>query len=250
VYYGDSTLADQLGYSPLGWVAVVVLALASVSLTVAFGPRLVAAFEPYEGEPVRRKVPSRLTLGIGTALAAAAIIVDLGCAGIGMLPAYLYLTVVGVVLAAVDLRVHRLPDAIVLPSYPILAALLAVAAVVDHFDWGDWDGERALSAGTGAAFLLVVFGLVHLVPRSGLGLGDVKLAGLLGAALGWPAPGVLVVVVPMGLLLSILSAGVWALFLLVTRRARRTDPIAYGPHLLLGSFLALLVYPGPILYLY
>nr|MDT0665625.1 IucA/IucC family C-terminal-domain containing protein [Micromonospora sp. DSM 115978] len=47
------------------------------------------------------------------------------------LPAYTYLALVGIVLAAVDARVHRLPDVVVLPSYPVLAALFGVAALVD-----------------------------------------------------------------------------------------------------------------------
>lgn len=219
-------------------VVTVILVVGAVVATVAFGPSLVAAFPPFEGDLVRRRVPSRLTFGLGSAVAVVAVTVAVTSAGtLGWLPAYLYLTVVGVLLAAVDARVHRLPDAIVLPSYPILAALLGVATVVDRIDYGGWwEATRAIESLVGAAVLLVFFGLLHLIPGSGLGLGDVKLVGLLGAALGW----VSLSLVPLGLVLGILSAGLWAAFLLATRRARRTDPIPYGPHLLLGAFLALL----------
>src|SRR4051794_25823451 len=44
-------------------------------------------------------------------------------------PALLYFTALGVALALIDLDVHRLPNALVLPSYPALAALLTLAAV-------------------------------------------------------------------------------------------------------------------------
>ncbi|MBL7491315.1 prepilin peptidase [Frankia sp. AgB1.9] len=220
------------------------LAAAAVALTAVYGPRLVGAFEPYAGEPVRRKVPSRLTLGIMETAAVAGVTVAVTSWGdIRLLPAYLYLSVIGVVLAAVDLRVHRLPDAIVLPSYLILAALFALAAVADRITYGYWGcplgrtSHLALRAAVGAAIPLIFFGLLHLMPRSGLGLGDVKVAGLLGAALGW----VNLVLVPVGLMIGVLTAGLWAAILLVTRRARRTDPIPYGPHLLLGAFLALLI---------
>jgi len=230
-------------FSLVGLAVTFILALGAVVAAVAFGPSLVEAFAPFEGEAIRRRVPSRLTFGIGSAVAVAGVtIAVLGAGSVGWLPAYLYLTIVGVLLAAVDARVHRLPDAIVLPSYPILAALLGVAAVIDRINYGHWaDGQwkasaRASEALVGAAVLLIFFGLLHLIPRSGLGLGDVKLVGLLGAALGW----VSLSLVPLGLVLGILSAGLWAAFLLATGRANRSDPIPYGPHLLLGAFLALL----------
>ena len=46
-----------------------------------------------------------------------------------VLPAFAYLAAVGVTLSLVDLRSHRLPDALTLPSYPISACLLGAAAV-------------------------------------------------------------------------------------------------------------------------
>src|SRR5690606_6183945 len=70
------------------------------------------------------------------------------------LPAFLYLAAVAVALAVIDLDVHRLPDAIVLPSYGVAAALLALAAA----GTGQWDS--LLRAGLGmlamAAFYFVL----------------------------------------------------------------------------------------------
>jgi leader peptidase (prepilin peptidase)/N-methyltransferase len=197
-------------------------------------PRLVGAFAPFDGEPVRRAVPVRWVFTGATSGAVALITAVMwDCA---WLPAYLYLTVVGIVLAVVDLRVHRLPDAIVLPSYPVLAALFAESCLVT----GDarWDSHRSLAAAVAAAVLFVLFGLLYRIRRSGLGLGDVKLVGLIGGALGWLGSLSLALA---GLFLGLLSAGLYATFLLATRRARRTDPIAYGPHLLLGAYLAILL---------
>jgi leader peptidase (prepilin peptidase)/N-methyltransferase len=239
-------LFEALRSGPWGYVVPGLLAAAAVAAAVAVGPRLAGAFKPYEGEPVRRAVPSRLAFGVVTGCAAGAVAWALRRAGAVELPAYLYLTVVGVVLAAVDLRVHRLPDAIVLPSYPILAALFGATAIVDRLAWGYWGdgtwdvGARALGAVVGAVVPLALFGLLHVIPGSGLGLGDVKLAGLLGAALGWTADGYRVV---LGIVLGVLVAGLWAVSLLVTRRVRRSDAIPYGPHLLLGALLALLISP-------
>ena len=52
-----------------------------------------------------------------------------------LLPAYLYLGAIGAALTLIDLDVHRLPDLIVLPSYPIAFVLLLVPTVVSG-DWG------------------------------------------------------------------------------------------------------------------
>ena len=94
-----------------------------------------------------------------------------------LLPAWLYFTAIAVALATIDLASQRLPNAIVLPSYPVLAVLLAGAAV--------WQRDypaivRSLVGG------LILFGGYFAIAVSyprGMGLGDVKLAGLIGAML-------------------------------------------------------------------
>jgi leader peptidase (prepilin peptidase)/N-methyltransferase len=89
-----------------------------------------------------------------------------------------------VVLTATDLRHRLLPDAVVLPAYPVAAALLAVAAIA-----GPGPGA-AVRAAAAAGLLLVVHAAVHLAAPGQLGAGDVKLAGLVGGTLGavsWPA---------------------------------------------------------------
>jgi len=241
-WWGDEGgLSGVLYGSCWGVVVAAVLATAAVVAAAVFGPALVGRFEPYEGEAARGRVPARLTIAAVTAVAVILVSQALRCSDLPALPAYLYLTDVGVVLAFVDARVHRLPDAIVLPSYPVLAALLALGAVLDRLAWGYWGngdwttGGQLVGAAVGAAVSLLCFGPLYLLPRSGLGLGDVKLAGLLGLALGWTGE---IYRVLLAVILGIFSAGLWALFLLATRRARRTDAIAYGPHLLLGALLA------------
>ncbi|WP_052710676.1 A24 family peptidase [Pseudofrankia sp. DC12] len=239
----DGWLSSVLYGSWWGLAIAAVLAMAAVVAAVGFGPALIGAFEPYDGETVRRRVPARLTIAVVTTVAVVVVSQALRCSDLPALPAFLYLTDAGVVLAFIDARVHRLPDAIVLPSYPVFAALLVLGDVVDRAAWGFWGngdwtiGAQLAGAAVGAAISLLFFGLLHLVPRSGLGLGDVKLAGLLGVALGWTDDFSRVL---LAVILGIFSAGLWALFLLATRRARRTDAIPYGPHLLLGALLALL----------
>ena len=146
------------------------------------------------------------------------------------LPAYLYLGAVGVALALIDIDVKRLPNAIVLPSYVVSGVLLGAAAVVD----GDWDALLRSVLG-GAALYAFYFALALAYP-AGMGFGDVKLAGILGAYLGWLGWGEVVV----GAFLGFLLGGVVGLLLILVRRAGRKSSIPFGPYMLLGALLAIL----------
>jgi leader peptidase (prepilin peptidase)/N-methyltransferase len=139
--------------------------------------------------------------------------------------------IAGVRLSVIDWRTHRLPDRIVLPSYPAAALLLGSAAGVS----GEW--HRILGMLGGAAALLVGFAVLHLVNRRGLGLGDVKLAGVLGLYLGfvgWP-------LVWWGPFLAVLLGGGWSIALVLLKRATLTSHVAFGPFLIIGTGLALAV---------
>jgi leader peptidase (prepilin peptidase)/N-methyltransferase len=146
------------------------------------------------------------------------------------LPAFIYLAAIGVALALIDIDVHRLPNAIVLPSYAVVALLLLAPAVVD----GRWDDlVRALLGGVVlfAGYFLLVF--IH---PAGMGFGDVKLAGVLGAYLGWVGWGALAV----GAFLGFLLGGLYGAMLLVLRRAGRKSAIPFGPFMLLGALIGVL----------
>ncbi|MFJ4107676.1 prepilin peptidase [Oerskovia enterophila] len=145
------------------------------------------------------------------------------------LPATAFLAALGSALAVIDVRTHRLPNALVLPAYPVLAVLLGAASLL-----GPDDGSpvRALAGG------LVLYGayfLLALAP-SGLGFGDVKLAGLLGAYLAWFGWSELVV----GASAAFLLGGLAAVVLLATRRAGRRTLIPFGPFMLTGAALGAL----------
>ena len=139
---------------------------------------------------------------------------------------------IGAALTFIDLDVHRLPDLIVLPSYPIAFVLLLVPTVVT----GDWSALlRAVLASLAlyAGYLV----LALLSPGGGgLGFGDVKLAGLLGLLLGWLAWGPAIVSV----FAAFVIGGVIALILLLTRRTSRSSSIAFGPSMILGAWVALM----------
>lgn len=143
------------------------------------------------------------------------------------LVAFLYLAAITISLALIDLDVHRLPDAIVLPAYPVLAVLLGSSSLLA----GDVAalGRAAIGGVALAAFYL----LLAFVKPGAMGLGDVKLAGVLGLALAWLGWPQLVV----GAFAAFLTGGVFALILLATGRASRASGIPFGPWMLLGAWI-------------
>lgn len=146
-----------------------------------------------------------------------------------VLLAPLSLALAGLVLAAVDADVHRLPNAITLPLLPVQAVLLTLASAAA----GEWEalqraGLAALLVGGGT--LVVAF---VLFGRS-IGMGDAKLMLSIAPTLGWLGWTHLVVGVWVGFVIG----GLVALSLLLARRADRGTHLAFGPYLVAGAVLA------------
>ncbi len=147
-----------------------------------------------------------------------------------VLPAYLYLAAVGLALAVIDLDCKRLPDKLTLPSYPVAAVLLGVAALAGS-DSGD--PLRALIGG--AVMYAIYFGLCFAYP-AGMGFGDVKLAGVLGAYTAWIGWGAWAV----GLFLGFFLGGIFGILLILVRKGGRKTAVPFGPFMLLGVLVAIL----------
>lgn len=138
------------------------------------------------------------------------------------------LAILGVAVSAVDLRHHRIPDALTYPAAILAAALLSVL----HLTLALGDLGRALLAAVafGCGFaLLALLG-------DGMGWGDVKLVVTLAAVTGfhsWSAA-------LLGLVISFVLAAVLAVAGIALRRMTRKSRIAFGPALAGGFWLALL----------
>ncbi len=146
------------------------------------------------------------------------------------LPAFLYLTALGVALALIDLDTKRLPNALTLPAYPIVAALLVLPAAVDG-QWGDYG--RAM---VGALALFGLYLIMALVYPAGMGMGDVKLSGVLGMALAWLGWAQWIV----GSFLAFLLGAIVGVGLMLFRGAGRRTAIPFGPYMLVGALLGIL----------
>lgn len=145
----------------------------------------------------------------------------------------LYLSVVSVALVVIDLDVRRLPDALVLPAIPVLAVAVAAHA----WDLGEWWVlARALLGGVALAGFYFIMWFAY--PK-GLGFGDVKVAVLLGVALGavgWDA-------LAVGAFLGPIVGGVAGIAAIARHRSVKGVKIAYGPWLISGAWVGILAGP-------
>lgn len=147
-----------------------------------------------------------------------------------VLVAYLYLAAISVALALIDLDVRKLPNVIVLPSYIVGIVLFTAAAFLS----GDF-GSLA-RAGIAMAALGILYFLMVLVYPGGMGMGDVKLAGVLGLYLGWAGWGALFV----GAFAAFILGGIFGIVLMATGRATRKTGIPFGPWMLVGASVGIL----------
>lgn len=155
------------------------------------------------------------------------------------LAAYLYLAAVGVALTMIDIDLQRLPDILTLPSYPIGLALLGIAA------WHDRDAHDFVRALLGMAALFGFYGLVWFIYPAGMGLGDVKLAGVVGMYLAWLGWGQLVV----GAFGAFAVGATVSVGIIAFKEAGRKTRIPFGPFMLVGILIG--IYAGhPIAHAY
>ncbi len=146
------------------------------------------------------------------------------------LAAYLYLAAAGVALTMIDIDVKRLPNKIVLPSYAVVAILLTIAAI----GAGDWWSLGRAAVGAAAMFAFY-FALAFANP-AGMGFGDVKLAGVLGALMGFLSWWALIIATFGAFLLG----AIVGIALIVTRKGGRKTAIPFGPFMITAALTTVL----------
>jgi len=204
-------------------------------------PRVIAALpEPADPEDARDKLSYRQLADVSGLPAALAVAGAATCALLAWvigwsaaLPLWLYVGVIGVVLAYIDWRTRLLPTRLIAPSYAIVAVLAVLASTLSD-DWGSL--LRAAAGWLVAGGLFLVLWLVY--PK-GMGYGDVRLSGVLGIALGWLGWPELIVGVYSGFVLGALGGGLLSLLRVVDRKR-----YPFGPFMLAGAVLGVLVGPA------
>lgn len=170
--------------------------------------------------------------GVASAVVLFALAV-VGHAGSWIVALLVPFALVGVALAAIDIRWRVIPNRIVVPA---VIAAVALAAITG---FADGDPGRVLGALAGAVALFIVYLVPALIAPASMGFGDVKLAALVGAVLGslglqaWIA----------GALAGFIIGALVGLVALATGRATLRSRVPFAPAMLAGSWVAIVLAP-------
>ena len=185
------------------------------------------------------KIPARLMwVELGTGLLFGYLYWHFGLS-IELLLAVVYSSVF-IVLTMIDLDRQLILNVIV---YPTAVIALGVSFLVPPSQLLSGSGKVTFlpsflpqagiaQAAIGAGIGLVVFTLIIILSRGGMGWGDAKMAGLIGAITGY--------LIPLAILLAVVIGGLLAVVLLVFKLKKRKEGIPFGPFLAIGALITML----------
>jgi leader peptidase (prepilin peptidase) / N-methyltransferase len=205
----------------------VTLAVAAVFAVIGAAAERLASVWPPDEASRRPPGPRTVVLAALSGASGAAI------AAISTLPwwataMYLVLLALMVLLAATDLEQRRLP-------HIVLDPLIVLALLFVPFNPAVAPIDAILGATAAVAFL----GALALVIRGGLAVGDLYLVAPIGLMLGWPA------IFTALFAAAFLAAGT-SLVLLASRRVGMRSYIPFGPFLVAGAVIALVLGNGAL----
>jgi len=190
---------------------------------------LITKLLPRLGEAPR--LQARITTAALTGLACVAFALHFGITS--TLPAFLFLAVLGVQLARIDVALHLLPNPLVLM---LLAGGLLLLLVPEIFSR---QFDDLLRAALGALILFAGYLILGLISPGGIGMGDVKLAAPVGLYLGYLGWTHLL----YGVLIGFVLNGVVTMIVLSRKGRNRATEVPHGPSML-GAVAAVTFFIG------
>ena len=172
--------------------------------------------------------PIRITTAMLTALLCAAFSLRFGMSF--ALPAFIFLGVLGIQLARIDISLHLLPNPLVLA---LLLGGLVLFLMPGLFDQ---QADNLLRAVLGAVILFLGYLILGLISPRGIGMGDVKLAAPVGLYLGYLGWSQLL----YGGLLGFVLNGLTTVVILGQKSRNRATEVAHGPSMLGATVAAAL----------
>lgn len=143
--------------------------------------------------------------------------------------AFLVLAGISIALSAIDIELRRLPNPIVLFGLVAGVVLLVPAILLAG------EPELLVSAAVGAVGSFLFYLLLALVGPGGMGMGDVKLAGVLGlylGALGWAQ-------LAVGVMAAFAVGAIAGAITLIIRRSVKDRTLPFGPWMFVGAWIGI-----------
>jgi leader peptidase (prepilin peptidase)/N-methyltransferase len=126
-----------------------------------------------------------------------------------------------IVLFAIDLEHHLLPNIITLPG-------IAIGFILSFITPPGWQSSLIGIAAGGGVLYLIAEGYYRVRKEDGLGMGDVKMLAMIGAFLGWP-------LMLLSLMIASLAGTIIGLALILTGRGTLKYALPFGTFLAIGA---------------
>ena len=133
-------------------------------------------------------------------------------------------TVGSIQMAVIDIKQFRIPNKNLLITTFLVALTMTLVSIID----GRF--TALLLAILGSIMSLLLFLFVHAINPKGLGMGDVKFAGLLGLTMSWLAFPVAL----RGFVFAFAATTIFAFFAMIFKRVRKNTLIPFAPFMVLG----------------
>lgn len=131
-----------------------------------------------------------------------------------------------------DFRSKRLPNRIIYPTTLATLGVVSIYAIQQR----SFSIFTQLVSRAGIAFLIAL--ILYFIARGGFGAGDVKLVFLAVLTLGIFTPAHILAAA----IFACLGVALYSLALLVTKQASTKSTVAFGPFIILGSWLSILLF--------
>lgn len=139
--------------------------------------------------------------------------------------AYMILCTLLIIISFIDLRERIIPDVLSLPFIAfgfILSFFIRIITPVDSL--------LGILAGGGSLLIIAIVGS-KLFKKEAMGGGDIKLAAMIGAFLGWK-------LTLLALFLGFFLGSIIGVIVLVTSK-NKSDVLPFGPFIALGAFISI-----------
>ncbi len=139
-----------------------------------------------------------------------------------------------IIIFVIDLEQGLILNKVIYPTMVValLLALLPQSWLTQEIWLTQTIKPRIASAALGGGIGFVIFLLIALVSRGGMGWGDVKLAALIGLATGFP-------LVFLAVIMGAILGGIVAVALMIAKKRKRREAIPFGPFLALAAMVTL-----------
>lgn len=204
----------------IAWVIVIGAALLGAALSPLAEALIAKHLLRLDGVPA---LPIRMTTAAVTCAACLAFAMRFGITA--ELPAFIFLAVLGVQLARIDVALHLLPNPLVLTLLAGGGLLLLIPGLLNN------PAHNLLRALLGAVILFASYLVLGLISPGAIGMGDVKLAAPIGLYLGYLGWAQLL----YGGLLGFILNGLMTTILVARKGRDKTAEVPHGPSMLAAT---------------